>query len=347
MSDYLNENLPDDTQFVILMTDYCYPTGTYIPRQDCPDWEGWGGVAGEGVGYPATRPFNESEHIRTKITATRWPRSWVQYYLDLNFEFLWESVDIANGIINNMAGQVQLEPPYDLDSYDEMPKFEALSFTGSIHIAVDKKEQGVRLETFHYADTPDPRMHFRNSVMVAKFTGIMPETGVLVNLYHTAADCYVPLCIRDGKEAWVDANEVEYFPSLGMVTVKDKPLILRQEPSAGASEIGRVDAGAQVEINRYHPSGYDVWGRVADNPGWIPLRYQPTSGTQAYIEPTSWKLKTVPGCKPWRDSIPGELGYISPFADDMTPPVSGAPKYNAEMVTDATGIKKVTIKART
>ena len=310
----LNKDLPDDTQFCIMKTDWCEPEQVYKPRMNCSDWEGWGG-ANEADGYPATRPYKDDADCYSKIPATRWPKEWVEYYLYLNREYLWEAFDIANGIVNAVNGQVQIEPPYNLDQYEQMPKFENLSFVGSIHIAEEKRDKGVRIRTWNYSDPPNHELNFRNSVMVSKFTGIMKDTGMLINLYHTAADCYLPLCVRDGREAWIDSVEVEYFPELGFVAIGDRAIVTRTEPGAEHDIVDILYKGEHVYVDRYHPSGYDVWGRTQF--GWIPLRYQIRSGAQAYVEPTSWRLETKPGCKPWLHSIDGELGYISPYADDI------------------------------
>ena len=330
----LTKELPDNTQFVIMKTDYCEPLGVYIPRMNCPDWGGWGGV-NEADGYPATRPYFPTSDANSKLPATRWPISWVKYYKHLNITNLRDSFDIANGIINNVNGQVQVEPPYDIDALEEMPKFENLSFVGSIHIAEERTTERVRIRTWHYWDEPNHDLNFRNSVMISKFTGIMKDTGVLINLYSGATDCYLPVCIREG-EAWIDLEEVEYFPPLGNVTVGNRALIVREGPGVEFEQVGTVNAYSVLPINRYHPSGYDVWGRFVD--WWIPLRYQTTFGSQKYIEPTSWSLETKPGCKPWQHTIPGELDYVSPFAEDA-PPEEEDVLYQVEVVCDALNIR--------
>jgi len=332
------KDLPDNTQFVIMMTDYCEPTGTYIPRMNCPDWGGWGG-ANESDGYPATRPIFPTSGAGSKLPATRWKIDWVKYYRHLNRNNLRDAFDIANGIINNVNGQVQVLPPYDIDALPEMPKLENISCVGSIHIAEERTDERVRIRTWRYGDTPDQSLNFRNSVGIVKFTGIMRDTGILINLYSGATDCYWPLCIREG-EAWIDSEEVEYFPPLGLYMVGDRPLIVRDGPGVEYTECDVVQAGEVVPINRYHPSGYDVWGNSGYG-GWIPLRYQTTWGHQAYIEPTSWKLDTPPGCKPWAYSIDGEYGYVSPYAEDepVEPPEEEDVLYQVEVIVGGLNVR--------
>ena len=333
------KNLPDNTQFVIMKTDWCEPTQTYIPRMNCPDWGGWGG-ANESDGYPATRPIFPTSDSGSKLPATRWPSEWVKYFKHLNITNLRDSFDIANGIINNVNGQVQVEPPYDIDALEEMPKLENISCVGSIHIAEGRTDERVRIRTWHYWDMPNFDLNFRNSVGIVKFTGIMRDTGILINLYSGATDCYWPLCIRDG-EAWIDQEEVEYFPELGWITIGNRDLIARSGPEVRYSQVGVLYKEASVPITRYHPSGYDVWGRVGVNQGdewWIPLRYQTTFGSQKYLEPTSWHLETIPGCKPWQHTIPGEYGYVSPFAEEV-PPEEDEMLFEVEVVVDVLNVR--------
>jgi uncharacterized protein YraI len=341
MSIYRTEDLPDDTQFCILMTDWCEPEEVYKPRQNCPDFN-WGHT---DVNYPATRPYNETSLCNSKITATRWPRAWVQWYLDLNDHNLKYACDIANGIINNVSGQVQLEPPYDLDDYDEMPKFENLSHAGSIHIVEEADKNGVRIRAWNYSDTPDYSLTFRNSVMISKFTGIVPlgvgtppntDISKYTNLYDPGDDVYLPVCVQDGKGAWIDAHEVELFPLLGWVTIGNRDLIVRDGPGVQYNHVETWKAGNAVLIDRYHPSGYDVWGRTYK--GWIPLRYQPYFGRQDYIEPTSWHLESAPGLKPYTHSIAGEYDYVSPYADEGIPPEEEM-LYQVEVIWSALNVR--------
>ncbi|MBV6343725.1 hypothetical protein HWQ67_19325, partial [Candidatus Magnetobacterium casensis] len=57
-------------------------TETYMPRQNCPDWT-WN-HGDTTTNYPATKPYQETHLCNSKITTVRWPRAWVQWYLDLN-----------------------------------------------------------------------------------------------------------------------------------------------------------------------------------------------------------------------------------------------------------------------
>ncbi|MBV6343752.1 hypothetical protein, partial [Candidatus Magnetobacterium casense] len=91
-------DLPDNTQFCIIKTDFCEVTETYMPRQNCPDWT-WNHGDTE-TNYPATKPYQETHLCNSKITTVRWPRAWVQWYLDLNQHNLKYACDIANGIVN-------------------------------------------------------------------------------------------------------------------------------------------------------------------------------------------------------------------------------------------------------
>lgn len=322
----LTKDLPDNQLFCIQRTDYCEVDGVYKPRQNCPDFN-WGHT---DVNYPATKPYNETHLCNSKITAVRWPKVWVQWYLDLNRHNLRYACDIANGIVNNVNGQVQLEPPYNLDDYPDMPKLEFLSFAGSIHAVDVYDDTGVLLKGWHFSDAPQPGLNFRNSVYISKFTGIVPlgvdgntDTMLYTNLYDPADDAYHFVTVPDGKSAWVDRREAEMFPPLGDIQIGDKPLIVRSGPGAEYNKVGIVEAGKVVPITRYHPNGYDVWARAGYGENWIPLRYQPTPGRQDYIEPTSWHLESKPGLRPYAHSIPGDLGYVSPFADDEVPPIGG------------------------
>lgn len=120
--------------------------------------------------------------------------------------------------------------------------------------------------------------------LVIKATTISPS-GVRSKI-GAGLDIYYAL-LTDNYNAWVDASQVEQFPSLP-VSVKIETfwgLKIRASYGIEFERIGYYPYQTTVDILEYRPRGAQVWGRTTE--GWICLQ----KNEMFY---TSWKMLTLP-----------------------------------------------------
>ena len=298
----LTKDLPDNTQFAIMRTDYY--DGVPCPRMNQPDWS-WGGANQSRV-YPATVPGYRTENCNSQVTRKRWPKHLVEFYKRLNLHALDHAFFMTNGNINKGENN-QIPPPYDLDSVEEMPQFEVLSYVGNTHVVKEVIEnKAVRLDTLDFESTGLEQHNYKTSVYVSKFSAIRDD-GLLFNLSmpdREPADNYMPLVSYD--EFWIPNERVELYPKLPRTVQVRTTLNVRAEPSIAGELLSLLQYGDEVTITRYHPEMGNVWGQLGEG-FWIGLRYQPSKGQQHYYHTTSWTLETPLPPRPM-----GELAGIEP-----------------------------------
>ena len=169
------------------------------------------------------------------------------------------------------------------------PQLESLTMGGNV-ITLDEIQGGWgRVHTIDYSNPGSLKdvNYITRPDLVHKFVIIgwsrRTKSSYLGNTPQ--GDLYWPLV--SAKPVWIPMEYLEPFPILPMDVTANKNQPVRQQPALD-SPLTRFDfvQGKTETIIDYHPSGSDVWGRLA-NGYWILLMRQ-----GQYL--TSWSMATYP-----------------------------------------------------
>ena len=173
------------------------------------------------------------------------------------------------------------------------PQLESLTMGGNI-ITLDAIEGS--WGKVHTMDYGSPGAHTADSYvsrpdLVHKFVvvGWSRKTKTTFWVNPPKGNLYWPFV--SAHRVWIQMDRLEPFPILPMEVTANDDQEIRADPKFDSPSNGlRISKGVSATIDKYFPSGSNVWGRLQSG-GWI-LLFSYEKGVPTYH--TTWSMATLP-----------------------------------------------------